>query len=70
MDDQDINDLGLNNLSESESLLPFHVVTFPDLDFEDWHATSAGEHEETIEVVQRTAQEQVPFDGQSVSCLL
>lgn len=70
MDDQDINDLGLKNLSESESLLPFHAETFPDLDFEDQHAGSAGQHEETVEAVRSTAQEQVQFNVQSVSCLL
>jgi hypothetical protein len=69
VDDQDINNLGLKNLSESESLLQY-AETFPDLDFADWHADSARQHEETIEADRSTAQEQVPFNVQSVSCLL
>ena len=33
-------------------------------------ADSARQHEETIEAVRSTAQEQVPFNVQGVSCLL
>lgn len=59
----------LNNLLDSNSLLPFHVESFSHPDFAGWRVDSARQHEETIEAVRSTAQEQVPFNVQGVSCV-
>lgn len=40
------------------------------LNFQDWRADSQRQHEETIEAVRSTAQEQVPFNVQGVSGLI
>lgn len=57
----------LTSLSESRSEFNYLRGRSADSCSADWRADSTRQHEETIEAVRSTAQEQVPFNVQGVS---